>query len=176
LADCDFNRAALHPAYPIKRGTSAQRTQASPERRHPEEPLALDPLENSIRRFETLMEKRRPPGELRSKNSWITASQIPRKPVTGVATSTRRQVTWCVVEEVESGDWAIAGNPLTTADVHALARGKAAQCVVINDVTSGRLFAVRALSARAAVTQMKRSRSESGIRIPRKSRVVFQLS
>ena len=35
-----------------------------------------------------------------------------------------RQVTWCVVEEVESGDWGIAGNPLTTADVHALARGK----------------------------------------------------
>jgi 4-oxalocrotonate tautomerase len=37
-----------------------------------------------------------------------------------------RQVTWCVVEEVESGDWGIAGNPLTTADVHALAHGKAA--------------------------------------------------
>jgi 4-oxalocrotonate tautomerase len=37
-----------------------------------------------------------------------------------------RQVTWCVVEEVESGDWGIAGNPLTTADVQALARGKAA--------------------------------------------------
>jgi hypothetical protein len=37
----------------------------------------------------SLMEKRRPPGELRSKNSWITASQIPRKPVTAVATSTR---------------------------------------------------------------------------------------
>jgi hypothetical protein len=49
LADCDFNRAALHPAYPIKRRTSAQRTQASPERRHPEESPALDPLENSIR-------------------------------------------------------------------------------------------------------------------------------
>ena len=37
-----------------------------------------------------------------------------------------RQVTWCVVEEVESGDWGIGGNALTTADVHALARGKAA--------------------------------------------------
>ena len=37
LADCDFNLAALHPAYPIKRRTSAERTQASPERRHPEE-------------------------------------------------------------------------------------------------------------------------------------------
>jgi 4-oxalocrotonate tautomerase len=31
-----------------------------------------------------------------------------------------------VVEEVESGDWGIGGNALTTADVHALARGKAA--------------------------------------------------
>ena len=28
LADCDFNLAALHPAYPIKRRTSAERTQA----------------------------------------------------------------------------------------------------------------------------------------------------
>jgi 4-oxalocrotonate tautomerase len=37
-----------------------------------------------------------------------------------------RGVTWCVVEEVESGDWGIGGNALTTADVHALARGKAA--------------------------------------------------
>ena len=34
-----------------------------------------------------------------------------------------RPVTWCVVEEVKSGDWAIAGNPLTTADVKALAAG-----------------------------------------------------
>jgi 4-oxalocrotonate tautomerase len=37
-----------------------------------------------------------------------------------------RNVTWCVIEEVESGDWGIGGNALTTADVHALARGKAA--------------------------------------------------
>jgi len=34
-----------------------------------------------------------------------------------------RPVTWCVLEEVKSGDWAIAGNPLTTADVKALAAG-----------------------------------------------------
>jgi hypothetical protein len=34
-ADCAFNQAALHPAYPIKRRTSAQRTQASPRRRNP---------------------------------------------------------------------------------------------------------------------------------------------
>jgi 4-oxalocrotonate tautomerase len=34
-----------------------------------------------------------------------------------------RSVTWCVVEEVGSGDWGIAGQPLTTEDVMALARG-----------------------------------------------------
>jgi len=37
-----------------------------------------------------------------------------------------RGVTWCVIEEVESGDWGIGGNALTTADVQALAQGKAA--------------------------------------------------
>ena len=35
-----------------------------------------------------------------------------------------RQVTWCVVEEVESGDWGIAGNPLSSGDVKALAAGQ----------------------------------------------------
>jgi 4-oxalocrotonate tautomerase len=34
-----------------------------------------------------------------------------------------RPVTWCVVREVASGDWGIAGNSLTTADVQALAAG-----------------------------------------------------
>ena len=33
-----------------------------------------------------------------------------------------RPVTWVLVEEVHSGDWGIAGNGLTTADVHALQR------------------------------------------------------
>jgi hypothetical protein len=28
MTDCDFNLAALHPAYPIKCRTSTQRTQA----------------------------------------------------------------------------------------------------------------------------------------------------
>ncbi|MCU1537634.1 MAG: 4-oxalocrotonate tautomerase [Humibacillus sp.] len=36
-----------------------------------------------------------------------------------------RPVTWVVLEEVKSGDWGIAGNGLTTADVQAL-QGKAA--------------------------------------------------
>ena len=35
-----------------------------------------------------------------------------------------RPVTWVVVEEVNSGEWGIGGNPLTTADVQALAAGK----------------------------------------------------
>ena len=37
-----------------------------------------------------------------------------------------RQVTWVTLEEVESGDWGIGGKALTTADVRALAAGKAA--------------------------------------------------
>lgn len=36
-----------------------------------------------------------------------------------------RSVTVCVVEEVASGDWGIAGQPLTTEDVMTLARGAA---------------------------------------------------
>ena len=34
-----------------------------------------------------------------------------------------RPVTWVLVEEVKSGHWAIGGQPLTTADVKALAAG-----------------------------------------------------
>ncbi|MGH2885238.1 MAG: tautomerase family protein [Solirubrobacteraceae bacterium] len=34
-----------------------------------------------------------------------------------------RQVTWCVLEEVRSGDWGIGGQCLTTEAVHALAAG-----------------------------------------------------
>jgi 4-oxalocrotonate tautomerase len=34
-----------------------------------------------------------------------------------------RQVTWCVVEEVKSGDWGIGGNSLTTEQVRTLAAG-----------------------------------------------------
>ena len=35
-----------------------------------------------------------------------------------------RPVTWCVVEEVVSGEWGIGGKPVTTADVKALAAGQ----------------------------------------------------
>ncbi len=36
-----------------------------------------------------------------------------------------RPVTWVRINEFESGDWAIGGNVLKTADVQALAAGKA---------------------------------------------------
>jgi 4-oxalocrotonate tautomerase len=38
-----------------------------------------------------------------------------------------RSVTWTVIEEVRSGDWGIAGKPLTTADVRALAAARPAK-------------------------------------------------
>ena len=38
-----------------------------------------------------------------------------------------RAVTWTVIEEVRSGDWGIAGKPLTTADVKALAAPRPAK-------------------------------------------------
>ena len=37
-----------------------------------------------------------------------------------------RGVTWVRVQEVQQGDWGIGGKTLTAADVHALARAKAA--------------------------------------------------
>lgn len=37
-----------------------------------------------------------------------------------------RPVTWVMIKEVEQGDWAIGGKLLRAADVHALAKGKAA--------------------------------------------------
>lgn len=37
-----------------------------------------------------------------------------------------RPVTWVLIEDVRSGEWAIGGNPLTTTDVKNLAAGKQA--------------------------------------------------
>ena len=34
-----------------------------------------------------------------------------------------RQATWCVIEEVASGEWGVGGHTLTADDVKALARG-----------------------------------------------------
>jgi 4-oxalocrotonate tautomerase len=36
-----------------------------------------------------------------------------------------RPVTWCLVEEVTSGDWGVGGQAITADDVRALARGGA---------------------------------------------------
>jgi 4-oxalocrotonate tautomerase len=35
-----------------------------------------------------------------------------------------RPVTWVRIQEIESGEWAIGGQPLSVADVRALAAGK----------------------------------------------------
>ena len=37
-----------------------------------------------------------------------------------------RGVTWVRINEFEGGDWAIGGRALRAADIHALAKGKAA--------------------------------------------------
>ena len=37
-----------------------------------------------------------------------------------------RPVTWVIIDEVKSGDWAIGGNPLSTEDVKTIAAGRAA--------------------------------------------------
>jgi len=37
-----------------------------------------------------------------------------------------RGVTWVTIEDVKSGDWGIAGKPLTTEAVKALAAGRSA--------------------------------------------------
>ena len=34
-----------------------------------------------------------------------------------------RQATWCVIEEVASGEWGVGGQTLTADDIKALARG-----------------------------------------------------
>jgi hypothetical protein len=50
LADCDFNRAALHPADPIKCHIEHVENADNPTGVHiaHHEPLPLDPLENTI--------------------------------------------------------------------------------------------------------------------------------
>ena len=43
----------------------------------------------------------------------------------GIEGENMRGVTWVVLEEVKSGDWAIGGKALSTDDVKALAAGTA---------------------------------------------------
>jgi 4-oxalocrotonate tautomerase len=45
----------------------------------------------------------------------------------GIEGEAMRGVTWTVIEEVKSGDWAIGGQPLSTADVLALAATRPAK-------------------------------------------------
>ena len=42
----------------------------------------------------------------------------------GIEGETMRSVTWVIVEEVESGEWAIGGHALSTQDVKDLQSGK----------------------------------------------------
>jgi 4-oxalocrotonate tautomerase len=44
----------------------------------------------------------------------------------GIEGENMRGVTWCVIDEVKSGDWAIGGQCLTTEAVHGLAAGQPA--------------------------------------------------
>ena len=56
--------------------------------------------------------------------------QIVRKltdAMVGIEGEAMRGVTWTVIEEVKSGDWAIGGQPLSTADVLALATTRPAK-------------------------------------------------
>lgn len=41
--------------------------------------------------------------------------------VVAVEGEAMRGVTWVKINEVASGEWAIGGQPLTTADIHAMA-------------------------------------------------------
>ena len=47
----------------------------------------------------------------------------PTESMVAIEGENMRPITWVIVEEVKSGDWGIAGNPLSTADVRALAAG-----------------------------------------------------
>ncbi|GAA3643617.1 4-oxalocrotonate tautomerase family protein [Microlunatus ginsengisoli] len=42
--------------------------------------------------------------------------------MTSVEGESLRDVTWVVIDEVQSGDWGMGGRGVTTADVHALQR------------------------------------------------------
>ena len=85
--------------------------------------------------------RRRGPAQRRKSEKGIGMPLINVKVIEGVFSSSQRReivqkltdamvsiegenmrgVTWCVLEEVHSGDWAIGGNALTTQDVQALA-------------------------------------------------------
>jgi hypothetical protein len=55
-ADCGFNLAALRPSLPHQAPTERAENAGIPRRRKPEEPSALDPLENDIRKHRSFAE------------------------------------------------------------------------------------------------------------------------
>ena len=60
--------------------------------------------------------------ETQKKKKMVTALTDAMVAIEG---ETMRQVTWVVIEEVKSGNWAIGGRPLAgEADVHALQAGR----------------------------------------------------
>jgi len=64
-----------------------------------------------------------------------------------------RPVTWVVVEEFKSGDWGIAGNPLTTADVKAL--GKKGEIVEVAEGYARNFLLPRKLAVEASAGNLK---------------------
>src|SRR5690349_1425680 len=78
LADCDFNRAAPHPADPIKCHMSTERTQTpdSVDIAH-HRAVALDPLENTIGQHLPL------------RGAWSTGSRAPFPVIRGTTVRLR---------------------------------------------------------------------------------------
>ena len=75
-----------------------------------------------------------------------------------------RGVTWCVLEEVHSGDWAIGGNALTTQDVQALAAGATASAPQPRSAepTTARRAAAASIESPAAAARETASTSGYG--------------
>ena len=64
-----------------------------------------------------------PTPALSSTNGGLSRSHKHTDAMVSIEGENMRGVTWCVLEEVKSGDWGIAGQCLTTEAVHALAAG-----------------------------------------------------
>ena len=58
---------------------------------------------------------------MRSPAKRLRPSQACTDAIVAVEGEAMRPVTWVRGQEIESGEWAIGGNPLTAADVKAMA-------------------------------------------------------
>jgi 4-oxalocrotonate tautomerase len=65
----------------------------------------------------------RPPSQARPEHT-VDGTRNLAEAMVAIEGERMRGVTWSVVGEVKSGDWAIGGQSLTTEAVHALARGE----------------------------------------------------